>query len=297
MAQLVIWSPGCREWLNCQLDEITWLDRQLLSGGKDATLHRPPRCAGFRYVSHGWELFSHDTTYQVYVSPASEAPLSFEAVQAEARHVLPAALTRYEQHAVGLESVLRLETGVWRVSVGKWPLQMYIDVPVPRRQDPTVQASNGALTTQEEKTRVPGAPVRGRGVAPVADVVPGVRTYLERRSEARMAMAYYYQNFIRGAVAAQAVPMVEVVIAMDLTGEGAVSDYKKELQRLIWGEQGHARELAEFLLANGLLTKADLDLAEKVAAANEASGKAEAARERLRYRQRKLSRATVTAGR
>jgi len=287
MAQLVIWSPGCREWLNCQLDEITWLDRQLLSAGKDATLHRPPRCAGFRYVSHSWELFSHDTTYQVFVSPASETPLNFETVQAEARHVLPAALSRYEQHAVGLESVLRLESGVWRVSVGKWPLQVYIDVPVPRRQDPTAPASNGQLTTLEERTRVPGAPVRGRGAPPVPDAVPDVRAYLERKGEARMAMAYYYQNFIRGAVAAQAIPMIEVAIALDLTGEGAVSDYKKELQRLIWHEQGHARELAEFLLANGLLTKADLDLSEKVAAANEASGKAQSARDRLRYRQRK----------
>ena len=287
MAQLVIWSPGCREWLNCQLDEISWLDRQLLSAGKDATLHRPPRCAGFRYVSHSWELFSHDTTYQVFVSPASETPLNFETVQAEARHVLPAALSRYEQHAVGLESVLRLESGVWRVSVGKWPLQVYIDVPVPRRQDPTAPASNGQLTTLEERTRVPGAPVRGRGAPPVPDAVPDVRAYLERKGEARMAMAYYYQNFIRGAVAAQAIPMIEVAIALDLTGEGAVSDYKKELQRLIWHEQGHARELAEFLLANGLLTKADLDLSEKVAAANEASGKAQSARDRLRYRQRK----------
>ena len=180
MAQLVIWSPGCREWLNCQLDEISWLDRQLLSAGKDATLHRPPRCAGFRYVSHSWELFSHDTTYQVYVSPASETSLNFETVQAEARHVLPAALSRYEQHAVGLESVLRLESGVWRVSVGKWPLQVYIDVPVPRRQDPTAPASNGQLTTLEERTRVPGAPVRGRGAPPVPDAVPDVRAYLER---------------------------------------------------------------------------------------------------------------------
>jgi hypothetical protein len=81
--------------------------------------------------------------------------------------------------------------------------------------------------------------------------------------------------------------MIEVAIALDLSGEGTVSDYKKELQRLIWREQGHARELAEFLLANGLITKADLDLAGKVAATNEAGGKAEAARDRLRYRQKK----------
>jgi hypothetical protein len=282
MAQLVIWSPGCREWLNCQLDEITWLDRQLLSAGKDATLHRPPRCAGFRYVGHSWELFSHDTTYQVYVSPAAETPLHFEGVQAAARYVLPAALARYEHHTVGIESVIRLESGVWRVSVGKWPLQVYVDVPVPRRNDPLTGAGNGDPTTQEARTRV-----RGRGNRPVPDAVSDVRAYLDRKGEARMAIAFYYQEFIRGAVAAQAVPMIEVAIALDLTGEGAVSDYKKDLQRLIWHEQGHAREIAEFLLANALVTKADLELAEKVAAANEASGKAEAARERLRYRQRR----------
>jgi hypothetical protein len=287
MAQLLIWSPGCREWLNCQLDEVTWLDRQLLSAGQDETLHRPPRCAGFRYVSHGWELFSHDTTYQVYVSPAAETPLHFEGVQAAARYVLPAALARYEQHNVGFESVVRLESGVWRVSVGKWPLQVYVDVPVPRRNEALTGTGNGEPTTQEARTRGPGTQVRGRGNLPVPDAVSDVRAYLDRKGEARMAIAFYYQEFIRGAVAAQAVPMVEVAIAMDLTGEGAVSDYQKELQRLIWGEQGHARELAEFLLANGLISRADLELAEKVAAANEASGKAEAARERLRYRQRR----------
>jgi hypothetical protein len=287
MAQLVIWSPGCGEWLNCELDEITWLDRQLLSAGKDATLHRPPRCPGFRYVGHGWELFSHDTTYQVYVSPAAETPLHFEGVQAAARYVLPAALARYEQHAVGIESVVRLGSGVWRVSVGKWPLQVYVDVPVPRRNDLLTTTGGGEPTTQEANTRAPGDRVRGRGKAPVPDAVADVRAYLDRKDESRMAIAFYYQEFIRGAVAAQAIPMTEVAIALDLTGEGTVSDYKKELQRLIWREQGHARELAEFLLANGLITKADLELAEKVAAANEASGKAEAARERLRYRQRR----------
>src|ERR1019366_9107 len=50
------------------------------------------------------------------------------------------------------------------------------------------------------------------------------------------------------------VPMTNVVIALNLSGEGAVSDYKKLLQGLIWSERGHARDLAGFLLANGLLT-------------------------------------------
>jgi hypothetical protein len=287
MAQLSIWSPGCQEWLNCQLDEITWLDRQLLSAGKDDTLHRPPRCAGFRYVSHGWELFSHDTTHEVYVASSEETPLNSETIQATAKHVLPAALARYEEYAVSIESVLRLESGVLRVSVGKWPLQVYVDVPVPRRLNPVVTSHTAEPTTQEARTRRAGAAPRGNGTPPAADAVNDVRAYLDRKGEARMAIAYYYQNFIRGTFGAQAIPMVEVAIALDLTGEGAISDYKKELQRLIWNEQGHARELAEFLLTNGLLTRADLELAEKVAAANEASGKAQAARDRLRYRQKR----------
>ena len=78
--------------------------------------------------------------------------------------------------------------------------------------------------------------------------------------------------------------MMEVVIALDLSGEGAVSDYKKLLQGLIWKERGHARDLADFLLANGLLTPVDLDQARQVAADNERSGVCEMARKRLRYR-------------
>jgi hypothetical protein len=31
------------EWVNCPPDEITWLDRRMLSGDEDLTLHRAPR--------------------------------------------------------------------------------------------------------------------------------------------------------------------------------------------------------------------------------------------------------------
>jgi len=99
-------------------------------------------------------------------------------------------------------------------------------------------------------------------------------------------MAYYYQEFIHGLAAPQTVPMTNVVIALNLSGEGAVSDYKKLLQGLIWSERGHARDLADFLLANGLLTPADLDEARHVAADNERSGVCEMARQRLQYRPR-----------
>ena len=125
-----------------------------------------------------------------------------------------------------------------------------------------------------------------RSGAPAEDAVARVRGYFERNPRARLAMAYYYQDFILGLAAPQTVPMMNVVIALDLSGEGAVSDYKKLLQGMIWKERGHARDLADFLLANGLLTPADLDEARQVAAENERSGVCETARQRLQYRQR-----------
>ena len=109
-------------------------------------------------------------------------------------------------------------------------------------------------------------------------------------------MAYYYQEYILGLPAPQPVPMTDVVIALDLSGEGTISDYKKLLQGLIWKERGHPRELAEFLLSNGLLTPVDLELARRAAVANERTGKSELARQRLRYRMRKKTRRGEPAG-
>jgi hypothetical protein len=99
-----------------------------------------------------------------------------------------------------------------------------------------------------------------------------------------MALAYHYQEFILGLPAPQPVPMMDVVIALDLSGEGAISDYKKLLQGFIWAERGHPRQLAEFLLSNGLLTRDDLDEARRAALENERSGRCEMARQRLQYR-------------
>jgi len=97
-------------------------------------------------------------------------------------------------------------------------------------------------------------------------------------------MAFYYQGFILGVSPPQTVPMLDVVIALNLSGEGAVSDYKKLLQGFIWSERGHARDLTGFLLMNGLLTAADLNEARLVAEQNEHAGVCEMARQRLRYR-------------
>ena len=258
--------------MSCRPDEITWLDRRLLSGDEDLTLHRAPRCAGLRYVHHRWELFSRDMTYRVYLAPHSpETPVRAEAVRRTACHVLPAAPARYEALPVTLAE------GSWLVSVGAWVLRLRLDTSARTRADPADPDGDKSPTTRA------GTIVR-RISEPGQDAVARVRGYFERNATARLAMAYYYQEFILGLAAPQTVPMMNVVIALDLSGEGAVSDYKKLLQGFIWKERGHARDLADFLLANGLLTPADLDDARQTAAENERSGVCEMARRRLQYR-------------
>lgn len=279
VSQLVIWSAVQAQWASCPTDEIAWLDRNRLSAGQDPTLHRSPRCAGLRYVHYRWELFSRDTTHQVFAaSYAGDFAVGYEVVQATAKHVLPMATAAHETLPV------RLDGGTWLLCVGKWVLPISIDVPADRREHPTAPHSYDQPPTQEG-TNLLGAVVVSTK-PPLAGAVEKTRAFFERNGNARMAVAYYYQEFILGTVGPQEVPMIEVAIALDLKSEGAISDYKKELQRRIWGEQRHQRDLAEFLLGNGLLGQADLDRARKVAAVNERTGRTEAARERLRYRQR-----------
>ena len=62
--QLLLWSSARGQWVTCPPDQITWLDRDLLSGNEEITLHRAPRCAGLRYVHDRWELFARDTIYR-----------------------------------------------------------------------------------------------------------------------------------------------------------------------------------------------------------------------------------------
>jgi hypothetical protein len=270
--RLFLWSAARGEWVSCPPDEITWLDRRTLSGDEDVTLHRAPRCAGLRYVHHRWELFSRDTTYRIYLAPdAAGTPLTAEAVERIARHVLPVAPARYEALPVTLAE------GSWLVSVGSWAVRLRLEVAARPPAQPPVTDDGRQLTTRA------GTIVR-RGSEPGEDAVARVRSYFERNATARLTMAYYYQEFILGLAAPQTVPMISVVIALDLSGEGAVSDYKKLLQSFIWKERGHARDLADFLLANGLLTPADLDEARQVAAENERKGVCEIARRRLQYR-------------
>jgi hypothetical protein len=270
--RLFLWSAPHGEWVSCPPDEITWLDRRMLSGEEDLTLHRAPRCAGLRYVHHRWELFSRDTTYRVYLAPETDGtPLRADAVQRTARHVLPVAPAHYEALPVILAE------GSWLVSVGAWVLRLRLELPADSRAHPAAPDNDKQLTTRA------GTIVR-RGGMPGEEAVARVRAYFDRNATARLTMAYYYQEFILGLAAPQTVPMMSVVIALDLSGEGAVSDYKKLLQGFIWKERGHARDLADFLLANGLLTPADLDEARQVAAENERRGICEMARQRLQYR-------------
>jgi hypothetical protein len=273
--RLFQWSTACDEWVSCPADEIIWLDRSKLSDNEDLTLHRAPRCAGLRHVQHRWELFSRDATYQVYLAPdTAGAPLSAEAVRRTARHVLPVAPESYEARPVVLDQ------GEWAVSVADWVLRLRLDLPTPAGVD-AADPDGG----QEAVTRA-NEPVRRRAAAGSTrkDAVARVRGYFERNATARLAMAYYYQEFILGLSAPQTVPMLDVVIALNLSGEGAVSDYKKLLQGFIWSERGHARDLTGFLLAHGLLAPADLNEARLLAEQNERDGICEIARRRLRYR-------------
>jgi hypothetical protein len=273
--RLFLWSAACDEWVSCPPDEITWLDRSALSDNEDLTLHRAPRCAGLRHVQHRWELFSRDATYQVYLAPdAAGAPLSAEAVRRTARHVLPAAPESYEARPVALDK------GLWVVSVAAWVLRLRLDMPTEADVDAADTGGDQEAVTRANET-VRRAAVAG---ATRKDAVARVRGYFERNATARLAMAYYYQEFILGFSPPQTVPMLNVVIALNLSGEGAVSDYKKLLQGFIWSERGHARDLTGFLLANGLLTSADLNEARLVAERNERDGSCEMARKRLRYR-------------
>jgi hypothetical protein len=280
MAELVILPAGHSEWASCPPDQITWLDRTTLSAGRDPTLHRSPRCPGLRHVHYRWELFSRDTTHAVYLAPyADGSPGYFQDVQALAVSTLPPALPRFETHPVPLAE------GAWVISVGKWTLPLRIS-----SQDdgpPEELPAEDEYPARDEKSTVGPAQVPGAARAALPDAVSRVDAYFKRNGLARMALAYYYLDYILGTVAPQAAAMIDVAIALDLSSEGTVGEFKKELQRRIWNEQHHQRQLAQFLLANGLIGRPDLDRAIRVAAANEASGRTKIARERLSYRHKK----------
>ena len=123
--------------------------------------------------------------------------------------------------------------------------------------------------------------------APLPDAVARVSAFFAHNDKARMAMAYYYQEFLLGAAVPQEIPMPIVAAALNLTGQGAVSDYKRKLQDCIWNEQGHQRKLGDFLLTYNLISLAHLEEARQMALENERNGQLDAARKRLRYRPRR----------
>jgi hypothetical protein len=173
MPQLIIWSLRRHEWVNCRLDETTWLDRRLLSAGHDATLHRSMRCPGIRYSDHQWHLFSHDTTHRVFVAPyVPGCALNADTVEAAAKHMLPMALALYEPRP------LELETGVWLVCVGKWLLQLFVNVPAHPGDLPSTPEMARESFPEEIRTILHAPP------AQPAPVRRGVQSYCLLRTQA-----------------------------------------------------------------------------------------------------------------
>ena len=85
--------------------------------------------------------------------------------------------------------------------VGPWVLRLRLQVSGHRPAEPSVPDLGQQLTTRA------GTIVR-RGSEPGEDAVARVRGYFERNVTARLAMAYYYQEFILGLAAPQTVPMI-----------------------------------------------------------------------------------------
>jgi hypothetical protein len=288
MSELLISAQAHPREITCRADEVTWLDRALLSNNTDMTLHRRTRCPGVRYVDHQWELFSRDADHSVYIAPYfGDEPPEYQNVRRQAQRVMPVARPAYEPVP------WVMETGQWLVSVGHWVLRLTLSE-VPAGGAPT-GSSHGPTTMmrpQESRQRT-GRPA---GPPPRADALDRAQEYFGRHGDALLAMAYYYQDFIRNRygqesgfpIDPQTVPIVEVAIDLNLPSDSSVSEYKKELQRCIWGTTGgHQRELAEYLLNHGLIGPIELDRAQELARRNAAAGLSEQARRRFSYKPRR----------
>ena len=189
-AQLSIRPGASADWVRCPRDEITWLDRALLSGNRDLDPAPRPRCAGLRYVHHRWELFSRDSSYPVYLAPEpGTAPPDAKAVQQAARHILPVApALHYETLPVVLEA------GTWLVSIGNWVLPLRLDLAAraarARRTGSGRAAGHGGEAGPGQRhADPPGQPAAAGRPAAGADLPAAQRA-------ARMAMAFHYQEYI-----------------------------------------------------------------------------------------------------
>jgi len=285
--ELVIWSPACGQYLYCPPDDITWIGRKLLSASQDRHLHRGIVCAGVRYVAHRWELFNRDTDREIYLARRMPGmPPSAKFARSAAQLVLPAATPRLEPYPVPLDE------GEWLVAIGAWSVLLFVGVPLrdddlPSKSGRHAQPAPPADNDQEE-SRPGESTLKADGDLPLADAVSRVRAYFDRHRLVQMAMAYYYQDYIRNKVAAQEVTMLEVAVALNLTNQTTIADYKKELQKLIWNQPSrHQRELPEFLINSCLIDYSVLNRALQLALANERTGKTTVARQRLEYRPQK----------
>lgn len=282
--ELVIWSPAGGQRVSCPPDDITWIGRTLLSGGQDRYLHREIICAGLRYVARRWELFNRDTSREIYLARRHpRTPPSAQVARATAEHVIPPATPRLEPYPVPLDE------GEWLVGIGMYSVVLFVGVPPHDDEGLSGTGRQAQPAPAVDGEREQGPPsdstLKSDGEPPVADAVSRVRAYFDKHGLVQMAIAYYYQEFIRNKVPAQEVPMLDVAVVLNLTNSSAIADYKKELQRLIWNEaSGHQRELAEFLVNSGLIDHSVLNRAVQLARANERTGKIREARQRLEYR-------------
>jgi hypothetical protein len=290
MSELLVTSEAHQQDVTGQAGEVTWIDRALLSNNTDLTLHRRPRCPGLRYVDHQWELFNRDADHSVYIAPYfTDEPRAFRNVRHRAIRVMPVARPAYEPVP------WVLEPGRWLISVGQWVVLLSL-VPAPDPDTGPGTMSGHGPTTQM-RPRAAGGEGQGRPAGtPLPDALDRARDYFSRHEIVVLAIAYYYRDFILNRygrdsgvpIDPQTVPIVEVAVDLNLPSDSSVSEYKKELQRCIWGTAGgHQRELAEYLLNHGLISPIELDRARDLARRNAAAGLDEQARRRFSYRPRR----------
>jgi hypothetical protein len=295
MSELLVSSEAHQQEVSGQPGEVTWIDRALLSNNTDLTLHRRPRCPGLRYVDHQWELFNKDADHSVYIAPYFDGePRTFRNVRRQASRVMPVARSAYEPVP------WVLEPGRWLISVGQWVVRLTLttaaDLAGGQDGDTLTRSSHGP-TTQMRPQAPPGEGGPAKlGGPPLPDALQRTRDYFARHEIVLLAIAYYYRDFILNRygresgvpIDPQTMPIVEVAVDLNLPSDSSVSEYKKELQRCIWGTTGgHQRELAEYLLNHGLISPIELDRAQDLARRNVESGLAEQARQRFSYKPRR----------
>ena len=144
---------------------------RLLSGNEDLTLHRPPRCAGLRYVHHQWELFSRDADHSVYIAPYfADEPRTFRNVRRRASRVMPVARSAYEPVP------WVLEPGQWLISVGQWVVSLTLSTaesrPGHREADTAAGSGHGPTTQMRPHPPGEGGPAKLGGLPRPDHVLP-----------------------------------------------------------------------------------------------------------------------------